>query len=68
MSKRKEEKKRLLEEKELMNSKTVLHSTGKTKKVKRKPGNDVGHFLQSYGKVQKKELKNANNVKNKRRK
>lgn len=48
MQKRKQEKIKQIEEKKLMISKTLLHSGGKNKK---KSKNDVGHFLDNYGKV-----------------
>ncbi|CAG5035446.1 unnamed protein product [Parnassius apollo] len=55
MQKRKQEKLKQKEEKQLMISKTVLQSCGKKKR--RGVNNDVGHFLSNYGKVQKKDLK-----------
>ncbi|KAJ2946655.1 hypothetical protein O0L34_g12712 [Tuta absoluta] len=54
MAKRKQEKLKEREEKQQMISKSILHSVGKKKK---KTNNDVGHLLDSYGKVQKKDLK-----------
>ncbi|OWR42676.1 hypothetical protein KGM_208808 [Danaus plexippus plexippus] len=54
MEKRKQEKQKLQNEKQLMMSKTVLHTV---KKKKKGVNNDVGHLLSSYGKVQKKDLK-----------
>ncbi|CAG9109903.1 unnamed protein product [Plutella xylostella] len=67
MQKRKEEKQKDKEERELMKSKSVLHSVGKAKN-KRKPNNDVGHFLSGYGKVQKKDLKKNNEGPSKKKK
>ncbi|XP_068628986.1 uncharacterized protein C1orf131 homolog [Battus philenor] len=58
MKKRKEEKLKKEEEKQLMISKTILQKSGKKKK--KGSNNDVGHFLDNYGKVQKKDLKNKN--------
>ncbi|XP_075979235.1 40S small subunit processome assembly factor 1 [Anticarsia gemmatalis] len=54
MQKRKAEKVKEQEEKQLMRSKSILQTGGKKKK---KTNNDVGHLLSSYGKVQKKDLK-----------
>ncbi|XP_063547802.1 uncharacterized protein C1orf131 [Cydia strobilella] len=54
MQKRKQEKQKEQEEKQMMRSKSMLQSGGKKKK---KTGNDVGHLLDTYGKVQKKDLK-----------
>ncbi|KAL4714625.1 hypothetical protein ACJJTC_019688 [Scirpophaga incertulas] len=66
MAKRKQEKKKLLEDKQLMKSKSILNVPGKKKN---KINNDVGHLLSSYGKIQKKELKNTDkNVRKKRKK
>ncbi|XP_014359201.2 uncharacterized protein C1orf131 homolog [Papilio machaon] len=56
MQKRKQEKLEQNKEKQLMISKTVLKTAGKKKK--KGINNDVGHFLDNYGKVQKKDLKN----------
>ncbi|CAK1599427.1 unnamed protein product [Parnassius mnemosyne] len=55
MQKRKEEKLKQKEERQLMISKTVLKSCGKKKR--KGINNDVGHFLSNYGKVQKKDIK-----------
>ncbi|KAJ0180951.1 hypothetical protein K1T71_003036 [Dendrolimus kikuchii] len=55
MKKRKEEKQKAKEAKDLMAAKSVLKTGGKKKK--KGFGNDVGHFLSGYGKVQKKDLK-----------
>lgn len=49
MAKRKEEKFKENEKKQLMISKTILHTVGQKKKKGSK--NDVGHLLSSYGKV-----------------
>ncbi|CAK1548107.1 unnamed protein product [Leptosia nina] len=54
MAKRKEEKVKDQQEKQLMKSKTILQTVSKKKKGTK---NDVGHFLSNYGKVQKKDLK-----------
>ncbi|CAH2068270.1 unnamed protein product, partial [Iphiclides podalirius] len=54
MQKRKQEKLKQIEEKKRMISKTLPQSS----KNKKKTNNDVGHFLDSYGKMQKKDLKN----------
>ncbi|VVD03349.1 unnamed protein product [Leptidea sinapis] len=54
MAKRKQEKQKDIEERQLMKSKSILQTTGKKKKGAQ---NDVGHFLSNYGKVQKKDLK-----------
>ncbi|KPI95428.1 Uncharacterized protein C1orf131 [Papilio xuthus] len=56
MQKRKQEKVEQNNEKQLMISKTILQTAGKKKK--KAVNNDVGHFLDNYGKVQKKDLKN----------
>ncbi|XP_072935268.1 40S small subunit processome assembly factor 1 [Epargyreus clarus] len=55
MAKRKEEKQKKEEEKQSMISKSILQRV--SKKKKKGPGNDVGHFLSNYGKVNKKDLK-----------
>lgn len=49
MQKRKQEKLELSKEKQLMISKTILQTVGKKKK--KGTNNDVGHFLDNYGKV-----------------
>ncbi|XP_028029665.1 uncharacterized protein C1orf131, partial [Bombyx mandarina] len=65
MQKRKEEKLKNLEEKQLMIAKSVLKTGGKKKKP---ANNDVGHFLSGYGKVQKKDLKkDEKNLKKKKK-
>uniref|UniRef100_S4NMQ1 Uncharacterized protein n=1 Tax=Pararge aegeria TaxID=116150 RepID=S4NMQ1_9NEOP len=55
MERKKLEKQTKDDERKMMISKSIL-STG-TKKKKKSANNDVGHFLSSYGKVQKKDLK-----------
>lgn len=47
MQKRKQEKKKAEDEKQTMRSKGIMQRGGK----KKKSGNDVGHFLDGYGKV-----------------
>ncbi|XP_026484469.1 uncharacterized protein C1orf131 homolog [Vanessa tameamea] len=59
MNKRKQEKQKLNDEKQMMIAKSNL-STGIKKKKKKGVNNDVGHFLSNYGKVQKKDLKKNN--------
>ncbi|XP_048006073.1 uncharacterized protein C1orf131 [Leguminivora glycinivorella] len=65
MQKRKQEKQKEQEEKQMMRSKSILQSGGKKKK---KTGNDVGHLLDTYGKVQKKDLKKKEGPSNKKKK
>ncbi|XP_013183343.1 uncharacterized protein C1orf131 homolog [Amyelois transitella] len=70
MKKRKEEKQKAQEQKQQMMSKSVLQGVTK-KKNKINKNNDVGHFLSSYGKVQKKDLMkndNSNPKKSKKKK
>ncbi|XP_059060357.1 uncharacterized protein C1orf131 homolog [Achroia grisella] len=64
MQKRKLEKEQEKNERQQMISKSLLKTGGK----KKKPNNDVGHFLSGYGKVQKKDLKKDDNSNKKKSK
>ncbi|GBP78653.1 hypothetical protein EVAR_98581_1 [Eumeta japonica] len=65
MQQQKEQKKIIEQDKKSMLSKSKMQTT-KTKK--KSSGNDVGHFLSNYGKVQKKDVEKVSNVARKKKK